>query len=166
MFDAITLPFGAKMLFNTVKLNPGVTFDEVEVAVGEMCNVVKETYGGDKGGFIAGAQRGDPTASSPTPQPGSMRPMVGAYGRATGATSLAFVSQLSLDRGALDPYGLTKSTSAVRGCRTVTKRDMKLNDALPKMHVDAESYVVIADGEELRSKPAAVLPLAQRYFLF
>jgi hypothetical protein len=54
MFDPITLPFGAKMLFNTVKLKPGVTFDAVEMAVGEMCNVVKETYGGDKGGFIAG----------------------------------------------------------------------------------------------------------------
>ena len=54
MFDPITLPFGAKMLFNTVKLKPGVTFDEVELTVGEMCNVVKETYGGDRGGFIAG----------------------------------------------------------------------------------------------------------------
>jgi len=54
MFDPITLPFGAKMLFNTVKLKPGVSFDDVEVAVGEMCNVVKDTYGGDKGGFIAG----------------------------------------------------------------------------------------------------------------
>ncbi len=54
MFGPITVPFGAKMLFNTVKLKPGVTFDEVELAVGEMCMVVKETYGGDKGGFIAG----------------------------------------------------------------------------------------------------------------
>ncbi|HSD42087.1 MAG TPA: hypothetical protein VLD36_09490 [Burkholderiales bacterium] len=54
MFDPITLPFGAKMLFNTVKLKPGVSFDDVEMAVGDMCNVVKETYGGDKGGFIAG----------------------------------------------------------------------------------------------------------------
>ena len=54
MFDPISLPFGAKMLFNTVKLKPGVSFDDVELEVGEMCNVVKETYGGDKGGFIAG----------------------------------------------------------------------------------------------------------------
>jgi len=54
MFDAITIPFGTKMLFNTVKLKPGVSFDDVELAVGEMCNVVKETYGGDKGGFVAG----------------------------------------------------------------------------------------------------------------
>lgn len=54
MFGPITLPFGAKMLFNTVKLKPGVSFEDVEVAVGEMCNVVKESYGGDRGGFIAG----------------------------------------------------------------------------------------------------------------
>jgi hypothetical protein len=54
MFGPITLPFGAKMLFNTVTLKPGVSFDEVEMAVGEMCMVVKETYGGDKGGFIGG----------------------------------------------------------------------------------------------------------------
>lgn len=54
MFGPITVPFGAKMLFNTVKLKPGVTFDEVELAVGEMCMVVKQTYGGDKGGFLAG----------------------------------------------------------------------------------------------------------------
>ncbi len=54
MFGPITLPFGAKMLFNTVKLKPGVSFDDVELAVGELCSVVKETYGGDKGGFIAG----------------------------------------------------------------------------------------------------------------
>ena len=54
MFDPVTLPFGARMLFNTVTLKPGVKFEDVELAVGEMCNVVKETYGGDKGGFIAG----------------------------------------------------------------------------------------------------------------
>jgi len=54
MFQPVTLPFGAKMLFNTVTLKPGVKFEDVELAVGEMCNVVKETYGGDKGGFIAG----------------------------------------------------------------------------------------------------------------
>ncbi len=54
MFGPITLPFGVKMLFNTVTLKPGVTFDDVEMAVGELCSVVKETYGGNKGGFLAG----------------------------------------------------------------------------------------------------------------
>ncbi len=54
MFAPITVPFGAKILFNVLRLKPGVDFDEVELALGEMCNVVKNTYGGDKGGFIAG----------------------------------------------------------------------------------------------------------------
>ncbi len=54
MFGPITIPYGAKMLFNTVTLKPGVTFEHVELAVGELCSVVKDTYGGDKGGFIAG----------------------------------------------------------------------------------------------------------------
>ena len=54
MFGPITVPYGAKMLFNTVILKPGVTFDDIEVAVGELCSVVKETYGGDRGGFLAG----------------------------------------------------------------------------------------------------------------
>lgn len=54
MFGPITIPFGAKMLFNTLKLKPGVQMEDVELALGEMCNVVKNTYGGDRGGFIAG----------------------------------------------------------------------------------------------------------------
>ena len=54
MFDAISIPFGSRMLFNTVKLKPGVQMEDVELALGEMCNTVKNTYGGDKGGFIAG----------------------------------------------------------------------------------------------------------------
>ena len=54
MFDSLAIPFGAKMLFNTVKLKPGVSADDVELAIGEMCNVVKNTYGGDKGGFRGG----------------------------------------------------------------------------------------------------------------
>ena len=49
MFGPITIPFGAKMLFNSVTLKPGVTFEDVELAVGQMCSVVKGTYGGEKG---------------------------------------------------------------------------------------------------------------------
>ena len=54
MFEAVSVPFGAKMLFNTVKLKPGVTTEDVEMAIGEMCSVVKDRYGGDAGGFIGG----------------------------------------------------------------------------------------------------------------
>ncbi len=54
MFDPVSIPYGAKMLFNTVQLKPGVSVDDAELAIGEMCNIVKSAYGGDKGGFIAG----------------------------------------------------------------------------------------------------------------
>ncbi|MGA9523473.1 MAG: urease subunit alpha [Myxococcaceae bacterium] len=119
-----------------------------------------------KGGFIAWAQMGDPNASIPTPQPSYMRPMFGAMGRAVGATSIAFVSRRSLAEGWLSPLGLGKRLVAVEKCRGIGKRDMKLNDALPMMEVDPETYEVRANGELLRCEPATELPLAQRYSLF
>ena len=119
-----------------------------------------------KGGVIAWAQMGDPNASIPTPQPVFMRPMFGALGRATGSCSVAFVSQLCQKQGVAKGYGLTKRIEAVKGCRDLTKRDLKWNDALPVITVDPETYEVRADGERLTAEPAKVLPLAQRYFLF
>ncbi len=152
----------------------GVAGEIGSVEVGKLADLVlwKPAFFGVKpelvlkGGFIAWAQMGDPNASIPTPQPLVMRPMFGAYGRAVGATSVAFVSRLALDDGAAARHGLAKRLVAVRGCRSIGKRDMKLNDTLPRMTVDPETYVVTADGERLRSAPASVLPLAQRYFLF
>ncbi len=54
MFHPIEIPFGCKMLFNVVDLKDGITIDDVELLLGEMCNVVKNNYGDDKGGFIGG----------------------------------------------------------------------------------------------------------------
>jgi urease subunit alpha len=119
-----------------------------------------------KGGVIAWSQMGDPNASIPTPQPVYMRPMFGSFGRATGPCSIAFVSHGSQQKQIPHGYGLTKRIEAVRNCRRIGKRDMKFNDALPKITVDPETYEVRADGELLRCEPATVLPLAQRYFLF
>ncbi len=119
-----------------------------------------------KGGFIAWAQMGDANASIPTPQPVRMRPMFGALGHAAAETSLAFVSQLAAADGVGTKYGLRKSTCAVEKCRGLGKRDMKLNDSLPHIEVDPESYQVRADGQLLTSLPATSLPLTQRYFLF
>lgn len=118
-----------------------------------------------KSGFIAWAQMGDANASIPTPQPVMMRPMFGAFGSAAAKTSLAFVSKVSLGRVEKE-YGLTKRVVAVKGCRGLSKKDMVLNDALPKMEVDPETYEVRADGVLLTCEPAKVLPLAQKYFLF
>jgi urease subunit alpha len=119
-----------------------------------------------KGGVIAWAQMGDPNASIPTPQPVRMRPMFGSYGRAVGATSIAFVSRACADRGIAPRYGLTKRVEPVRQCRGLGKRDMRLNDALPRIEVDPETYEVRADGVLLTCAPAVSLPLGQRYFLF
>jgi urease subunit alpha len=118
-----------------------------------------------KGGYIAQAQMGDPNASIPTPQPYHSRPMFGAMGGAVGLTSLAFVSQASLRR-VRDTYGLAKTVVAVQGCRSISKADMRLNSATPRIEVDPETYEVKADGEILSCAPAESLPLAQLYAFF
>ena len=54
MFNPINIPFGCVMLFNVVDLKDGVSVEDVELVLGEMCNVVKNNYGDDNGGFIGG----------------------------------------------------------------------------------------------------------------
>ena len=119
-----------------------------------------------KGGMIAAAPMGDPNASIPTPQPVHYRTMFGALGGACHATSLTFLSQAALDSGLKQTLGLQKQVAAVGHIRNITKRDMVLNDYMPKMEVDSQTYEVRCDGELLTCEPASVLPMAQRYFLF
>ena len=119
-----------------------------------------------KGGFPMSAAMGDPNASIPTPQPVLTRPMFGSFGRAPFTTSVTFLSARGLELEVPKALGLQKRVSAVRGCRGITKREMKLNDALPRIEVDAETYEVRADGQLLTCDPLSVLPMAQRYFLF
>ncbi|MBW7461724.1 urease subunit alpha, partial [Paenibacillus sepulcri] len=70
------------------------------------------------------------------------------------------------DRGIARELGLSKRVEPVRGCRSVTKKDMIHNDATPKIEVDPETYEVKVDGVPATCEPAEVLPMAQRYFLF
>jgi urease subunit alpha len=119
-----------------------------------------------KGGMIAWSQMGDANASIPTPQPVHTRPMFGSFAGALHATSLTFVSQAALEREIPSQLKLQKTAVAVSGTRQISKQDMKLNDALPHIEVDPETYEVRADGELLTCEPATVLPMAQRYFLF
>jgi urease subunit alpha len=119
-----------------------------------------------KGGTIAMALMGDPNASIPTPQPVHYRPMFGGFGAAVAAGSITFVSQAALAAGIGERLGLSKQLVAVKGIRTLSKKDMVLNDYVPKMAVDAETYEVRADGVLLTCEPATSLPMAQRYFLF
>jgi urease subunit alpha len=119
-----------------------------------------------KGGTIAAALMGDPNASIPTPQPVHYRPMFGAFGSACADSALTFVSAAALRHDLAGTLHLRRALVAVENTRTIDKRAMIHNDALPKMEVDPETYEVRADGELLTCEPATVLPLAQRYFLY
>ena len=115
-----------------------------------------------KGGMIAAAVMGDPNASIPTPQPEHYRPMFGSFGGARAATSVTFVGEAGLEAG----LGTAKPLVPVSGTRSVSKASMVLNDAVPTIEVDPETYEVRADGVQLTCEPAEVLAMAQRYFLF
>ncbi len=119
-----------------------------------------------KGGMVAMAKMGDPNASIPTPQPVHYRPMFGAYGKARQATTMTFISQAAMDAGIPEQLKLANRIGVVKGCRTVQKKDMLLNDWQPNLEVDPQTYQVRADGQLLTCDPADVLPMAQRYFLF
>ncbi|MED5568121.1 MAG: urease subunit alpha [Chloroflexota bacterium] len=119
-----------------------------------------------KGGFIVAAAMGDPNASIPTPQPVIFRPMFGSLGRARFSTSVTFLSNAALEAGVHQKLQLQKRAVAVSGCRSLTKADMVLNNTLPNIEVDSDTYEVRADGELLKCEPAQTLAMAQRYFLF
>ena len=119
-----------------------------------------------KGGAIAWAQMGDANASIPTPQPVHGRPMFASFGKAINSTSLTFVSKAALKAGVPEKLGLQRKAVAVSGIRSIRKSDMKLNDACPAIEVDPQTYEVLVDGQLITCEPAAVLPMAQRYFLF
>ena len=159
-------------------INPAIVHgmsDEIgSISVGKLADLVlfKPAFFGVKpemvikGGLIAYANMGDPNASIPTPQPMHYRPQFGSYGKAKTTTSVTFVSQASSENQSLQGLGLQKLLIPVRNTRGIGKKDLVLNNSLPKIEVDPETYIVKADGEELYCEPAKVVPLAQRYFLF
>jgi urease subunit alpha len=161
----------AKLAINPA-LAQGISHEVGSIEVGKWADIVlwKPAFFGVKpslilkGGFIAAAAMGDANASIPTPQPVHYRPMFGSFGGALAQGSLTFVS--GVGQASAAKLGLSKTLSAVRGCRTVRKADMVLNDYLPVMEIDAQTYEVRADGVLLTCEPAEVLPMAQRYFLF
>jgi urease subunit alpha len=119
-----------------------------------------------KGGMIAWAAMGDANASIPTPQPVLPRPMFGAAPAAAAATSVHFVSPQAIDDKLADRLAVNRRLVPVSDVRKVGKSDMPLNDALPRIEVDPDTFTVRIDGEVWQEQPAAELPMAQRYFLF
>ncbi|MDR2110409.1 MAG: urease subunit alpha [Spirochaetaceae bacterium] len=119
-----------------------------------------------KGGMIIASKMGDPNASIPTPQPVFYRPMFGAAGGAKDGTCITFVSKAAAEDGIAAKLGLKKRILPVEGCRDLSKKDMRFNDATPRIDVDSETYEVKVDGVRIDSAPAKKLPLAQLYNLF
>ncbi|KAF8969103.1 urease [Flammula alnicola] len=155
-------------------ITQGISHLVGHVAVGTLADLVlwkPENFGSKpemvlKSGVIAWAQMGDANASIPSVQPFYSKPMWGSKPGSAALNSVAFVSQVSIQSGTIGSYGLSKRCEPVRACRSVTKKDMKWNDATPKMRVDPENYEVRADGELADIAPAQTLPLAKLYNLF
>ena len=118
------------------------------------------------GGSIAVSQMGDPNASIPTPQPVYTRPMFASFGRSVEKSAVSFVSQAAQEMDIANSLNLAKQTVAVKDTRDISKLDMVMNNCIPEIEVDSETYEVHADGELLTCEPASELPMAQRYFLF
>lgn len=152
----------------------GISHEIGSIEVGKMADLVlwKPAFFGAKpemiikGGQIAWSQMGDPNASIPTPQPVFMRPMFAALGQAAAASSVAFVSKKCVSSGTAASYGLKKRVLPIKNCRNIGKKDMKLNDATPKIVVNPETYAVVVDGVHLTCAPATVIPMSQLYFAF
>lgn len=170
--------FRVKRYVAKYTINPAITHGmshEIgSIEVGKLADLVlwKPAFFGVKpslvikGGLIVTAPMGDPNGSIPTPQPVHYRPMFGAFGAGPATSSLLFMSQQSIDAGVPDALALKSGIAAVKSCRNIRKKDMKLNDWQPNIEVDSQTYEVRADGQLLICQPMDVLPMAQRYFLF
>jgi urease subunit alpha len=170
--------FRVKRYVAKYTINPAITHGFAHeigsIEVGKRADLVlwKPAFFGVKpslvllGGMIAIAPMGDPNASISTPQPVHYRPMYGVLGRARKSTGVTFVSQAAIDDGVGEKLRLEKALVAVRGTRSIRKRDMIHNHLTPNVEVDPQNYQVRVDGQIITCEPAEVLPMAQRYFLF
>jgi urease subunit alpha len=170
--------FRAKRYIAKYTINPaiahGISHEVGSIAVGKLADLVlwKPPMFGVKpsliikGGMIAAAPMGDPNASIPSPQPVHYRKMFGSLGKAQQATKLIFLSQTAMENSVAEQLQLQSLLAISKGNRNIGKTDMILNDYLPNIEVDSQTYEVRADGHLLTCDPATVLPMAQRYFLF
>lgn len=170
--------FRAKRYISKYTINPAVTHGISSyvgsVEVGKFADLVlwNPAFFGSKpdiiikGGMIIASKMGDANASIPTCEPVCYRPMFAAHGKAKYGSCLTFVSKAAAAEHVKEKYHLEKTVVPVSGCRSISKKDMKFNSALPEITVNPETYEVRVDGEHITSKPAKKLPLTQIYSLF
>ncbi|RXJ52688.1 urease subunit alpha [Gelidibacter gilvus] len=170
--------YRAKRYVAKYTINPAITHGISEhvgsIEPGKMADLVlwKPAFFGVKpemvikGGMIAASKMGDPNAAIPTPQPVLMRNMFATLGAAVHKTSVTFVSQAGIDNNIAEKYRVKKKLLAVKGCRSIGKKDMVLNNAMPNIEINPENYQVTVDGKVITCEPLDVVPLGQLYFLF
>ena len=159
-----------------ITINPAIAFGMSDcigsIAKGKLADLVlwePQFFGAKpkmviKGGAISWSNMGDPNASLPTPQPCYYRPMFGAFGRALPKSCISFVSQAAIENDIKCRLGLERRVQAVRRTRQVTKYDMLLNDFMPRIDVNAETFDVAINGERIDIKPAEHFALGQLYW--
>lgn len=118
-----------------------------------------------KGGMVAWATMGDPSASIPTPEPVLLRPMFGSEAAAAARTSMTFMSASAVAAGVPEQIGLDRWVEPVLGCRAVGKKQMVRNDATPDIRIDAETFQVFLDGERATVAPADRVSMSQLYYI-
>lgn len=119
-----------------------------------------------KGGMAASALLGDPNASVPIPQPVLPRLGYNVHTRAAQATSVAFVAAAAVEDGLADRLAIHRPLVAIEDVRGRMKADLPLNDTLPRIEVNPDTFEVRIDGDVVDHEPVSVLPMTQRYFLF
>jgi urease subunit alpha len=166
------LRYLAKLTINPA-ITHGISHLVGSLAPGKLADIVLwpvGTFGAKpkmviKGGMVCWSLMGDPNASIPTAEPVFYRPMFGTLGSDLTRTCVTFVSRRAYELGVHQDLGLRRRVEPVRGCRTITKRQMVRNDRMPRIEVDPETYQVRVDGELAMVPPAERLSLAQLFFL-
>ncbi len=118
-----------------------------------------------KSGEIVWATVGDANGSHMNCEPNLQRPMWGAYGTEVRHLGVTFVSKLAIEADTARKLGVEKPFVPIKPVRALGKADMVLNDTLPRIEVDTQSFDVFADGRKLFHPPFARVPLNRAHML-
>lgn len=118
-----------------------------------------------KGGMPAWGALGDGNAAVDVAEPQIYGPLFGGRGQSAGALSINFVSQASLDAGLSNRLRSRRQLQPVRSTRTIGKRDMRFNNAMPPVHVHPVTHEVTINGERIGMAALERVPLSRLYIV-